>query len=400
MNCENVANVLDDGMQGRLSATERCELDRHLAGCADCASAWRAHAALLAQHIPPLPAALVDRALAQLGAAAPAAPARPRRSLARLIAVPAILALGGAFAALGLFTPTTNVTDPEPAPPEASAGGGALADTPRRPAGLDDPLIEIPAAAPAARASAVRFPDGDSFVLLREPPVYPVVALREGAEASVHLSYTIATDGTVTDVTVVESTDERFNASASLAVERWKYMPRVVGGERAAVSGVHTVIRYQMAPPAGEEVNPDEQPPQDRPLEELLARAPLANVLARAWDCAAVRNLLCAHQVLDEITATYDLTPDQRRTITSFYGYLYTQYGDFERAIDAYRDAGETVTLMHLYFVRQQYQQALDTAVGYLADLRETRGRSDPAIEAFVAKLEQLGITASTGPIF
>ena len=55
MNCQSISDILDERRMDRLTAAERCELDRHLAECADCASACRAEAALALQHVAPVP---------------------------------------------------------------------------------------------------------------------------------------------------------------------------------------------------------------------------------------------------------------------------------------------------------------------------------------------------------
>ena len=78
----------------------------------------------------------------------------------------------------------------------------------------------------------------------------------------------------------------------------------------------------------------------------------------------------------------------------TFYGYLYTQYEDYERALAA-APAMITmhVTLAHLYFTRQQHQLALDTAARYLRGIEKQTGRTDQRAQHFVDKLQQLGLT-------
>lgn len=403
MNCQSISDILDERRMDRLTAAERCDLDRHLAECADCASACRAEAALAFEQVAPTPLDLADRMLASLPHASTAAVRR--RPLGRLALGAAVLALGGAFAAVALMGQRPDVAEPStaPTPAEEHGTGSALGDTPRRSPELDAPLVEVDASRrPVPRVDAVRFPDGDYFALFRVPPEYPGVALRERREGFVRVTFTITKHGTVSDVAVVESSDPVFDGAAALSIERWKYMPRVVNGEPVAVPGLQTVIRFALEHPteAGRIAaarEPVEQPPADRP--------PLRDLIVEAWDCAAVRNLLCAQQVLDRVSAAYALTQRERQEVDGFYGYLYTQYGDFERAIGAFRaaagdDPASTfrVTLMHLYFTRDQYQLALDTGVRYLAGLRAQHDRSDPGVEQFVAKLEALGMRPSAAP--
>lgn len=463
MNCQDVSNVLDERTLGTLTHTERCALDRHLASCADCASGWRAVETLEQESLPAMPADLAERVLAAMPAATRAAaqPRTPivtarRRPVAQLAVGAAVLALGGAFAAL-TFLGQTGVRDELPGggaiPSDAAETDAVLGDTPRRPRAFDDPVLTIERPAPAAqREDAVRFPDGNLFSLLRVPPEYPRAALRAAREGTVRVAFTITQYGTVADVVVEDSTDPIFDASAVLAVERWKYMPRVVDGERVETRGVRTVIRFALA----EDVAPpEEQRPRDaasspedllRQVETTQAeesirrraqisrqaqfardepqaaqaqvnqirertapppeRLPFKDLVAEAWDCAAARDLPCAQQVLDRVTATYELTPPEREQVWSFYGYLYTQYGDFERALGAFREAaagnptsGAWITIMHLHFMRQQYQLALDTGVRYLEALQDA-GRTGQGrdVERFVEKLEGVGIRPRAAP--
>jgi TonB family protein len=378
MNCENVSAILDDHAEQRLTAAERCALDAHLAICAECARAWQAYQALATEVLPATPADLLARVLRST-AARPAS--QSHRSPVRFVIGTAVFALGAAVAGITIFNEpwgdadiaATNVGDPD-SPSASNTGAATEADPEERNAETagahtDDPFV---------------FPDGDYFILLREPPEYPTDALEEGAEATVRMQYTIAKDGTVKDARVVTSTDPRFEAPALVAIERWKYMPRVVGGKRVDVPDIMTSIRFVFA------LRP-ETPPTER------EGPPLAELLEPAWQCAAEHDWLCAEQVLDEVSAAYELAPSERQKVRAFYGYLYTQYEDYERAIAAYRQAieiggkrsSERMTLAHLYFTRQQYQLALDTALEYVGD----NAAAFPSTYPFIEKLRQLGIT-------
>jgi TonB family protein len=394
MNCENVSTLLDNRAQRNLTAAERCDLEAHLAVCADCARAWHAQEALLAQPVPATPPTLLDDTLRLL--ASQTAPAAPRRYSSRAVVGTVVLAAGAALAAITIVSQTVRNGD-ESVP---AATSPPIASTPA----TGEALIAAEQAAQTKPASddagdSLAFPDGDYFSLLLVPPEYPLEALKEQAEARVVMEFTITRDGTVADATVVESSDSRFDAAATLAVERWKYMPRVVNGKRVAARGIRTVIRFEFAH------EPDDQSDGADP-ESLRGGPPLSDLLAPAWECAAVRDLLCAQQVLDEVSAAYELVPFEQRQVLAFYGYLYTQYADYERAIDAYRSAVEVVvdgaasmtqlTLAHLYFTRQQYQLALDTALEYSKALETAgRDRAQAGPSRFVEKLLALGITPS-----
>jgi TonB family protein len=60
---------------------------------------------------------------------------------------------------------------------------------------------------------------------------YPPEAARNGIEGSVDVSFTISTQGKVSDVTVVNAVpSDIFNRAAITAVRRWKYEPKTVNG--------------------------------------------------------------------------------------------------------------------------------------------------------------------------
>ncbi len=60
--------------------------------------------------------------------------------------------------------------------------------------------------------------------IMRISPVYPENAIKQGLQGSVTLGFSINTDGSVGDVTVIESDlDGLFDASAILALEHWVY---------------------------------------------------------------------------------------------------------------------------------------------------------------------------------
>src|SRR5882672_3956365 len=98
MNCNDIASILDEHAQSRLTPTERCALDEHVAICESCALALRAQSALLALPMPATPAGLLGGVLRAVNSrAAPLrAPARARR----LVVVGAVLAAGAALAAV------------------------------------------------------------------------------------------------------------------------------------------------------------------------------------------------------------------------------------------------------------------------------------------------------------
>ena len=67
---------------------------------------------------------------------------------------------------------------------------------------------------------------------LRIPPVYPARALRSGIEGIVTVEFTIATDGSVKDATVVKAKPPKiFDRAVLKAIARWKFNPDIVNGQ-------------------------------------------------------------------------------------------------------------------------------------------------------------------------
>jgi protein TonB len=95
-----------------------------------------------------------------------------------------------------------------------------------------------PAATPAPRPAA---PEADAIsdaVLVRQvTPRYPTAAMRANQEGWVDVELTVGTDGTVGNVTVVDSQPKHvFDRSAIDAVSRWEYKPATRNGEPMAVT--------------------------------------------------------------------------------------------------------------------------------------------------------------------
>ncbi|NID15744.1 energy transducer TonB [Luteibacter yeojuensis] len=93
-------------------------------------------------------------------------------------------------------------------------------------------------AAPAARQAAPQADAISDAVLIRQvSPRYPTAAMRANQEGWVDVELTVGTDGTVGNVTVVDSQPKHvFDRSAIDAVSRWEYKPATRNGEPMAVT--------------------------------------------------------------------------------------------------------------------------------------------------------------------
>lgn len=88
--------------------------------------------------------------------------------------------------------------------------------------------------------------DGEYLPIVKVAPVYPSRALSRGLEGYVIVEFTVTRQGTVRDVTVVESTSSLFERAATEAALKFKYKPRVIDGEPVEVPGVRNKITFEI----------------------------------------------------------------------------------------------------------------------------------------------------------
>ena len=245
--------------------------------------------------------------------------------------------------------------------------------------------------------------------IVRRPPDYPPDALKQRLGGHVQLKFDVTAAGVVENVSVVESSDAQFEDAAVRAVSEWRYLPRIVAGKRVAASGhphdhpVGSARRRRIRRPT----NAKRTRSKSAAMRDCVA---FSGGLEVALDRLAADDLRGAELQLDEMQAVYRQPGDG--DIWSFYGYLYTVQGNYDRAIDAYetgrrrlaRNAGTgadgaMVPLANLYFARHQYDLALKTLLRPQEANRmvrrrirrpfalERRGRS------LIERLRALGVT-------
>lgn len=90
--------------------------------------------------------------------------------------------------------------------------------------------------------------EGEYLPIVKVAPVYPQRALSRGIEGYVLLSFSVTRQGSVTNVTVIESkpTSSIFHRAAIKAAKKFKYKPRIVDGEAVQVDGVRNLIRFKL----------------------------------------------------------------------------------------------------------------------------------------------------------
>jgi protein TonB len=84
--------------------------------------------------------------------------------------------------------------------------------------------------------------DTDVIPMVQIPPAYPRGPKQAGIEGYVTMAVTIRPDGTVSDVSVLESKPRRlFDKAAVDAMKRWKFRPKVVDGNPVSQRARQTI---------------------------------------------------------------------------------------------------------------------------------------------------------------
>jgi protein TonB len=79
----------------------------------------------------------------------------------------------------------------------------------------------------------------------KSDPGYPLELRRQNVQGTVTLYAVIHSDGSVGDVRVLNSPDERLDAFASSAFGRWKFLPATKNGKPVALEAV-VVIPFRI----------------------------------------------------------------------------------------------------------------------------------------------------------
>lgn len=142
----------------------------------------------------------------------------------------------------GPATPAATAPATTPAQPAAAEAKSAAAEAAPKPAAANAVAAAKPAAAPAAPVGETR-----AAVPVRQPaPRYPAEAFRSRQEGWVEVAFTIASDGSVKDGSVVNANPPRlFNAAALRGITDWKFQPRLENGQPVEQQ-VRTRIEFKL----------------------------------------------------------------------------------------------------------------------------------------------------------
>ena len=88
--------------------------------------------------------------------------------------------------------------------------------------------------------------DGPLVAIVRVQPVYPARAEAQGLEGHVIVAFDVLTDGTVANITIIESSHSVFDRAALRAAEKFRFKPRVVDGVPQVTTGVRNLFRFEM----------------------------------------------------------------------------------------------------------------------------------------------------------
>lgn len=90
------------------------------------------------------------------------------------------------------------------------------------------------------------FTDGPLVAMVRVAPVYPARAIAQEIEGYVVVRFDITADGLVTNVAVVESSNNIFDKAAIKAAGKFKFKPRVVDGVALESYGIQNLFRFTL----------------------------------------------------------------------------------------------------------------------------------------------------------
>jgi protein TonB len=130
-----------------------------------------------------------------------------------------------AYAAPAAGPSTAKAAEPKKTTPAAKPANDAAT-------AKEAPTDDVASAAGSIGAAAgqpagpVRLGSGGTLVLLKKvPPIYPSIMQSARMQGTVVLDAIIHADGTIGDITVLQSTNEAFSRAAIEAVKKWRYTP-------------------------------------------------------------------------------------------------------------------------------------------------------------------------------
>lgn len=133
------------------------------------------------------------------------------------------------------------IPDPVPAPPIEAYSDDSL----------DGPTLPVAHGAPTPRPRSpgftnIGFSDGPLVAVVRVQPTYPSVMSARGIEGFVTVVFDVMTDGTVSNVAVLESSHRGFERAAVQAASRFRFKARVVDGNPEPSTGIRYRFSFEL----------------------------------------------------------------------------------------------------------------------------------------------------------
>ena len=123
---------------------------------------------------------------------------------------------------------------PEYSDPSESFEFAPVGRKPTTPSGPDTTLTNI------------HMRDGPVMTIVLVQPNYPPGAAQRGIEGYVVVQFDVLANGTVGNISVLESSNSIFDRSAVQAAKKFRFKARVVDGEPLPTSGVQYKFRFEM----------------------------------------------------------------------------------------------------------------------------------------------------------
>ena len=139
---------------------------------------------------------------------------------------------------------------------DQNASGLSMPPSGQRPAGASsgeqpriiEPTVPVapslpPPAAPAQNSPAMAGNDTSPIAISRPAPKYPREALLRGTSGTVRVQATVAPDGSIERMEIVQSSGDRYLDRAALeAVRRWRFTPATHNGQPVSATVVIPVV--------------------------------------------------------------------------------------------------------------------------------------------------------------
>jgi len=141
---------------------------------------------------------------------------------------------------------TPVISDESPPPPPPVEERPTREQTTNDPSEFGNGQIRIPPPATIKGPIFTAMPNGNAMLIVAVQPVYPRRMLVKGIEGYVIVQFDVTTEGTTTNIAILETSNNGFNKSAIEAAGRLKYKPKVVDGQPQMVYGIMKQFTFEI----------------------------------------------------------------------------------------------------------------------------------------------------------